>query len=417
MILTLLMLVSPQVPAADTVAARRAVRETESYANRDNGSLWHVRISAPLLLVDPASRIAVSAVPDSAGVLRREGAFYSGKLPDAVPVANTGINWSGVRWAMVLVPLPADSVERGILLMHESWHAVQAKVGIPMVTPDNPHLEMAAGRTWLKVEGRALSQALSTNGAAQRQAAADAIAARQMRRAAAPGSGDTERPLELAEGLAEYSGIMLVVTPANRAEVGKARLGKLEGTGTLFRSFPYATGTAWALLLDSLSPGWRSRLTAGSDLALMAAAAINADTAVAHYNEDRFAPYGLPAIRAAEEARAKSIAARLDSLRVTFVTGPVLRLPLREMNISFDPNRAEALPGVGTVYQPLRLSDKWGELDADGSGALIDASWQEARVPAAPKATTDGPGWKLQLKEGWEVVAGERPGDFVLKAR
>ena len=391
------------------------MREAELYATRDNGSLWHVRISAPLLLVDPGSRIAISAVQDSAGGLRREGGFYTGRIHDAVPVANTGITWSGTRWAMVLLPLPADSAERGILLMHESWHAVQARVGIPMVTPDNPHLETTAGRTWIKVEGRALSQALGTSGAAQRQAAADAIAARQMRRAASPGSASTEQPLELTEGLAEYSGIMLVVAPANRPAVAQARLEKLESSGTLFRSFPYATGTAWALLLDDLSPGWRSRLTPGSDLALMAAAAINADTSVAHYSEDRFAPYGFTAIRAAEEARAKVIAARQDSLRAIFVTGPILHLPLREMNISFDPNRAEPLPGVGTVYQPLRLSDRWGELDASESGALIDATWQEARVPAPGSATEDGRGWKLQLKEGWELVAEGR--DYVVKAK
>ena len=222
----------------------------------------------------------------------REQGFYTARLSDSVQVANTSMRWGGRTWAMVLTPLPADSVERGILLMHEVWHSVQARVGIPLESPDNPQLATVAGRTWLKVEGRALDAALASSGAAQRRAMGDAFAARQRRRAALPGSDSTERPLELSEGLAEYTGIVVVVAPGERARVGRARLARLEQGGSLMRSFPYATGTAWALLLDIVDPGWRKHSTPGSDLAYMAAVAMGIDTSAVAGDDARFAAYG-----------------------------------------------------------------------------------------------------------------------------
>ena len=195
-----LLLAAPLQGGADTAAAHRATREAAAYAQRDGGRLWGIPLTTPLLIVDPRSRQAVSAAADSAGLMVREQGFYTARLSDSVQVANTSLRWGGRTWAMVLTPLPADSVERGILLMHEVWHSVQARLGIPLKSPDNPQLATVAGRTWLKVEGRALDAALASSGAAQRRAMADAFAARQQRRAALPGSDSTERPLELIGG-------------------------------------------------------------------------------------------------------------------------------------------------------------------------------------------------------------------------
>ena len=110
---------------------------------------------------------------------------------------------------MVLTPLPADSVERGILLMHEVWHSAQGGRGIPLKTPDNPHLATASGRTWIGWKVGRWIQRSHRREPAQQRAMADALAARMARRAAAPGSDSTERQLELTEGLAEYTGIIV----------------------------------------------------------------------------------------------------------------------------------------------------------------------------------------------------------------
>ena len=109
--------------------------------------------------------------------------------------------------------------------------------------------------------------------------------------------------------------------------------------------------------------------------------------------------------------------ARQDSLRARYVTGPILRLPLAEMNMSFNPNKVEPLPDVGTVYRPFRLSDRWGVLDADSSGALVDTGFREARVAAPGPGGDGGAGWRLTLNAGWEVVPAERPGDYTVRKR
>lgn len=403
--------------APDTALAGRATREAAAYAARDGGRLWGIPLTTPLLIVDPRSRQAISAAADSAGLMVSEQEFYAARLSDRVQVANTSMRWGGRTWAMVLTPLPADSVERGILLMHEVWHSVQARVGVPLESPDNPQLATVAGRAWLMVEGRALDAALASSGPAQRRAMADAFAARQRRRTALPGSDSTERPLELAEGLAEYSGIVVVVVPSERARVGRERLARLEQGGSLMRSFPYATGTAWALLLDIVDPGWRKRVTSSSDLAYMAAVALGIDTNAVAHDDARFAAYGLEEIQATERGQYAAQVARQDSLSARYVSGPTLRLPLAEMNMSFDPNKVEPLPDVGTVYQPFRLSDRWGVLDADSSGAMVSSNFSEVRVAAPGPGGTSGSGWRVTLNAGWAVVPGPRPGDLMVQKR
>lgn len=402
---------------ADTTLARRATLEAASYARREGGSLWGVPLTTPLLIVDPSTRRAISSVPDSAGLMTPSGSLYEARLPDNVALANTSVAWGQRTWAMVLSPLPADSVERGILLMHEVWHSVQARAGVPLATPDSPHIETASGRTWLKVEARALSAALASDGPARRLAMTDALAARLARHAAAPGSEVTERQLELSEGLAEFTGIASVVPAHDRARVAGSRLARLEGDGSLMRSFPYATGTAWALLLDTIDAGWRSYVTEDTDLAIMAAKAMQVDPAALDRGDARFAAYGLAELRAGEQARQLARVAHEDSLRVRYVTGPTLRLPLAEMNMSFDPNTVEPLPEVGTVYRPFRLSDRWGVLDADSSGALVNTSFSEARVAAPDSGGRSGPGWRLTLNADWVVVPGERAGDYTIRKR
>jgi hypothetical protein len=170
-------------------------------------------------------------------------------------------------------------------------------------------------------------------------------------------------------------------------------------------------------LLDLVDDGWRQYLRADTDLAIMAAEAMRIDPDTLDRGDARFAKYRLKEIRAAEERLEAARLARLDSLRALYVSGPTLRLPLAEMNMSFNPNTVEPLPDVGTVYRPFRLSDRWGVLDADSSGALVNATFSEARVTAPVGGGASGAGWRLTLNPGWEVVPAARPGDYTVRKR
>lgn len=109
--------------------------------------------------------------------------------------------------------------------------------------------------------------------------------------------------------------------------------------------------------------------------------------------------------------------AQLEHNRARFVTGPVVRLDLRSMRIQFNPNTMQSLPGRGTVYPTMRLTDTWGSLDVT-DGALMQSDWKAVFVqaPATADPPLQGPAWSLSLKPGWLLVPGTRNGDYVLKA-
>jgi hypothetical protein len=59
----------------------------------------------------------------------------------------------------------------------------------------------------------------------------------------------------------------------------------------------------------------------------------------------------------------------------------------------------------------------WGILQVS-KAALIDPDRRGVAVPAPFKTSgilVQGDGWALQLKEGWEVAAGQRVGDYRLR--
>lgn len=121
--------------------------------------------------------------------------------------------------------------------------------------------------------------------------------------------------------------------------------------------------------------------------------------------------YGGPALHQAETQREQRRLAQLQHNRARFVTGPVLRLDLQNMRIQFDPNSLQPLPGSGTVYPTLQLTDVWGTLQVT-DGALMQSDWKAVYVqaPAADGPLLQGDGWSPRLAPGWSVVAGARPG-------
>lgn len=405
-------------PPIDPLLARKYFSEARSLTRRDGGRLWGRVIDPALLLVDPATRTAVADEPDSAGTLEPREGLYTGTLPSGENTYNGRLRWAGRDWAMVLWPLPRDSLERGRLLIHELWHRIQHALGLPAANPANPHLSTRAGRLWLRLEGRALAQAVVTRGADRRRAIADAVAFRKHRRSLASAADSTERSLERNEGLAEDTGVALAATDsASRIALVLRRLRQMDSLEQLDRSFPYRTGPAYGLLLDDLAPGWRRRLAPGDDLGGLAGAAAGSGGETGTV-EQRAARYGYVEVAAEEDAREGARQQRLSTLRSRLVDGPVLVLPLAEMKVSFDPDRVESLPGSGTVYQTLRIVDRWGILVASRGGALISPDWTRAAVPVPADPVSSPPagdGWTLELTPGWRIVPGSRPGDWTLR--
>ncbi len=136
-------------------------------------SFWHHDLCGPMMFVDPVTRQYVTA-------------DATGTLPASMGVANTAVDWNGVKWTMLLWPVPADPSQRLSLMLHESFHRVQEQVGFPMANPSNAHLDTLDGRYWFQLELRALTAALRSEGAVQNRHAADAVWFRRKRRSLFP---------------------------------------------------------------------------------------------------------------------------------------------------------------------------------------------------------------------------------------
>jgi hypothetical protein len=379
----------------------------------DGGGWWGVSLCTPILLVDPVTRTVFANSQGLTDLLRPDGDVFTGSLPRNINIANTALDWDGVRWAMVVQPLPEDPVRRRALLLHESWHGVQGELGLPAHSPTPAHLATAQARVLMRLEWRALAAALSaTDEPVRRAAIADALAFRTARRADAGDGSEEERRLEMNEGLAEYTGIRLSGGDARSLAI--AALSSAERGASFVRSFAYASGPAYGLLLDVADPEWRRGLTATDDLGALLAARQNL---VAGNRTSVEAHYGEADIRLEETRRAEEAQAIAAAWTAKLVDGPRLRLPFQSMQIAFDPGKVIALAPHGSVYPTLRVVDAWGVLEVT-DGALIDNNWSGVTVGAPISATVaEGPGWTLQLNPGWALEAGDRPNDFRLVRR
>ena len=404
---------SPQI-------ALQCFREAQEVWAADGGKLWGVSLSRPILFVDRQTRAVIASQADSEGLLTREGEVYVGTLPAEETIAGTAQHWAGVTWAMLPWPLPKEKSERLNMLMHESFHCVQPKLGLSIPTAANSHLDGREGRIWLQLEWRALQAALQTPADKRRQAVTDALTFRAYRRSLFPDAVEEERAMEAVEGTAEYTGIRLS-SGSESAALARAlkdfELAKNFPTYTY--SFAYVTGVAYGLLLDSASPDWRKGFDASKDLGecLREALSVSLPADFEAAAKARGEQYDMRQLVAIEEERANSAEGRLARYRQRFVTGPVLVIPIHSMQFRFDPRDIHALDDLGKVYPKMKMSDAWGILEVAG-GALIAGDWSKVVVPAPSDINArplTGDGWTLELKDSFELRAGKRKGDFVVQ--
>lgn len=402
-------------------AARAVFDQALELCGRDDGRLWGESLCAPVMLVDPGSRAIVASTGDSNGLLQEADGVFIGRMPESQIIANTAVEWAGVRWTQMLWPLPDDPVARAVLIAHESFHNLQSKLGLTGAQGgDNAHLDSLAGRYWLQLEWRALAKSLrATDERSRREALLDALAFRHVRWDEVQGAQYNESLLELNEGLAQYTGVMVAgITDEERIQQALHSLGLHAGDASFVRSFAYATGPAYGLLLDRYLPGWRGQLDEHASLAILLGNAMGYDPVVAR---ERVASAmarhdsGLE-LKESEVARELVRQEQLSENRRRFIENPVVTLPLKNMNVQFDPRTLQPVDGEGTVYPVLRVTDDWGVLQAEG-GALMKKDWSAVVVGVPEQGrmpVLQGDGWKLELEPGWQLVPGVRIGDWVL---
>lgn len=419
------------MPSIDAAQAKQYFDEARRLCESDAGKLWGKSLCGPMLFADPGTRAIAANQADGESRLTAQNGVFLGTLPAEINISNTAMNWAGVRWTMVMWPLPASPTARARLLMHESFHRIQDDLGLPAMSPANAQLGTLEGRVWLRLEWRALQQALARPDALpteRKRAVEDALLFRLRRRAIFPKAAEEERELELNEGLAEYTGYKLRGTAeAATVEAVIGRLGSAESEPSFSRSFAYVSGPAYGLLLDMAGVPWRKSLTSKSDLGDLLCQAYGVELLIdpSAAAEQRAAAYDGVALRWLETQQEEERKAVLDSYKKRLIAGPVLTLPVaEEFSFSFDPNGVVPLDETTSAYASLRVTDVWGVLEvSDGALIVRDQNKFVRVVVEAPKDTggkaeeIEGNGWKLKLASGWIVSKGERAGDLRVTKR
>ncbi len=414
------LLYAQQPSFADTLATYFNEVKT---ATTENKNLWNYDTYAPILLVQPDTREVFANSPDSAGSLKKEGTIFTGKLPDSITIANTSIRWSGVTWAMVMLPLPENKYERLDLLTHELFHVAQPHLGFTPYNPENNQLDQKDGRVYLRLELEALKAALLTDSHAEMgKHIADALTFRMYRYQIYPIADSTENLLELNEGLAEFTGVMM--SGRNRQQMRDhfvESMNEFLKNPTFVRSFAYQTIPMYGYLLHEIEPGWNKDITDRTNLTAYFLRAFHIKlphdlkSAAAKISGE----YNGARIIAEETERA----ARIDKLKAEyrrlFFGLPHLTIHLHKMGIAFDPRNIMPLENKGTVCPYLRVTDDWGMLIST-KAALMSPTWNEVTVTAPTqigKEKVVGDGWTIDLKEGYVVQKDTATNSYILKKK
>ena len=403
----------------DTTLAYQYFQEAQALCSRDNGKLWGVSLCGPMLFVDRKTRAVVANQADTEGILTKSGNVFVGKLPAKVIIANTATDWAGVKWTMIIFPLPEDKYRRANLMAHELWHRIQKDIGFPSSGAANNHLDSRDGRVWLQLEWRALTASLSSKGKQRRQAITDALLFRAYRRAILPQAASEEREMEMHEGLAEYTGARLSGSPKLNQYVVDKDLKEAANKQTFVRSFAYASGPAYGILLDGTGKNWRKSLKKEDDLGvvLQKTLAIKLPQSIKQAAEERAKIYDGDKLQASETERENKRQQLVAAYRAKLVDGPVLVIPLQKMRMELNPDNLVPLASLGTVYPTIRVVDVWGILTVS-NGALMNPTFSRIYVSAPGSVSASpiqGDGWTLELNAGWTVTNGERKGDYIVK--
>jgi hypothetical protein len=403
----------------DVAKAAQYLREFDRLCRKDGGRLWGVSFCGPMLFVEPETREAVSSQADSAGRLQPREGVFAGTLPNDMSIANTSVEWGGTRWTMILwSSLDEDRTERLRLMAHEAFHRIQPELHLTPTGEMNVHLDTAEGRFWLQEEWNALQKALLAKGGVRSEAVADALTFRAIRRAKFPGSAQSEIALEIFEGLAEYSGMALV--GYSRDHVVDAAMDQRKHERGFVRSFAYISGPLYGYLLDGTGTGWRHDVKPDTDLGALLGGLLGVAPGAPGDAPRRAELYGGAALRASEDEREEKRKARLAAWHASLIGGPVLVIDLRLVTSgSFDPRAVFPFGEKQTVYGTRELIGEWGKLMVEGGAILEDWNTREAHVSLDGSAADglSGKGWSLKLNDGWEVAAGEREGDRVVRRK
>ncbi|WP_313138760.1 hypothetical protein [Myroides sp.] len=310
---------------------------------------------------------------------------------------------------MIMLPL-SDNVQNRInLLGHESFHRVQPTLGFKLNNTDNNHLDQKEGRVYLRLELEALKQAIQANSIKERnQHLTAALSFRKYRQSLYNESYTTENNLELNEGIAEFTG--LIVSNRTKKEtvdyVSKG-IDDFFKNSTYIRSFAYHTIPVYGYLLSQQDKEWNKKINTTTNLTdyFIKVWNIQIPNNLEGTVNQLKSKYNGAFIIEQEVERENKVKKIIAAYKAQFVENPHFEIKFEKMNISFNPSNLVALEDKGTVYPTMRISDKWGILTVE-KGALMSPNWDRLSITNPTKVEENkvfGDGWILELTEHYKI--------------
>ncbi|WP_438422661.1 hypothetical protein [Aquimarina macrocephali] len=387
--------------------ARKTFSDIESLLKIDNGKFWNKQLYGPIILVNPKTRVFFSNENNATKKFKQINSIFSDTLPKHINIANTAINWDNKRWSMVILPLPDDKTSRDNLVIHELFHRVQPEIGFDSLQEQsNGHLDTYTNRILLKLELEALKSALSSKNEIK-QHLKNALTFRKIRQNDEQ-KKEAENSLEINEGLAEFTGIMLSGRDKNEMKIHLINsINQFYTNSTFVRSFAYQTVPVYGYLLSNQKNKWHKDISKNTKLTDYFIESfgidINSNSSfelIAQENN-----YNYNEILKVESVREDKRLAKILQLKTKFLEQPTLKLNLEKMKISFDPRNITPLENFGTVYPTMRITDNWGILTVN-NGALLASNWENVIVTQPVDIDSEiiiGDGWSLELNESWKI--------------
>lgn len=218
-----------------------------------------------------------------------------------------------------------------------------------------------------------------------------------------------ENSLELNEGLAEYTAIMLSGRNTKEIELHLTNsINQFYSNPTFVRSFAYQTIPVYGYFLSQKNSGWQKNITKTTKLTdyFINKFSMQIPSKVSFESIAKENDYDYQNIVEKEKARESKRLVKIEGYWKKYMEEPTLTLFFENMNISFDPRNITPLENVGTVYPYLRVTDNWGILTVE-NGALLNSNWGSVIVSAPFKINSDivqGDGWTLELNRDWKVT-------------
>jgi len=385
--------------------------KVKEYCDRDGGKLWGKNLYGPLMFVDRSTRKIFANSPDPDGLLKLKDGIYTGSFPREIVIDNAGVTFGGMLFGTAPLPQSEDTARITTRAVHGLFHAFRKNQGIKPSGTYIRQMDDKNSRLWLKLEWRALKNALISDGKHRDQAVRDALVFRGARREQFPTEINSENSFECWEGLTTFT--YTLFCSRDEQEAKKSLLEMLDRTYTLqpySRSFGFIHGALYAWLArqkgfdftsvknDSVDLGNVVR-----DLYKVQLPAICRDVA-----GSLALSYDLESIYREEDQRKAEIKERTRSQLSGFTEKPVVYLELESPYFDFEPEEIRPLDTLGSIYVSIHVSDNWGKLTVEKGGCLVSYNLKSMRVTAKNFAETknhlSGDGWHLLLNDDWHVV-------------